>query len=43
VHDLNANFRLQIHRAIQRRGHRLQAVVDEIPDFGQRHALSANE
>lgn len=38
VHDLDADFRLQIHRAIQRRGHRLQAVVNEIPDLGQRHA-----
>lgn len=37
VHDPDADLRLQIHRAVQRRGHRLQTVVDEIPDLGQRH------
>lgn len=34
VHDPDADLRLQIHRAVQRRGDGLQAVVDEIPDLG---------
>jgi len=39
VYDPNADLRLQIYRAIQRRGHRLQIIVDEIPELGQRHGL----
>lgn len=37
VHDPDADFRLQIHRVVQRRGHCLQAVVDEASDLRQRH------
>lgn len=37
VYNPNADLRLQIYRAIQRCGHRLQIIVDEIPELGQRH------